>query len=88
MKRLQERAHWEVVRDRAACIEYCSKGEVVVSRLLKKPSRPKLSDAIDCMLNEGLAGVAREYPCQLVQYSRGLQALQYALVDSEAKPVP
>lgn len=89
LKGVSDRAHWEVVRDRAACIAYCKKGgDVVVERLLKKPSRPKLSDAVECLLSEGLAGVAREYPCQFVQYSRGLQALQYAILDSEEKPVP
>lgn len=88
LKKISERAHWEVVRDRAACIEYCSKGEIVLKRLLTKPSRPKLSHAIACLQSEGLAGVAREYPCQFVQYSRGLQALQYAIIESEEKPVP
>lgn len=89
LKKICARAHWEVVRDRAACISYCEKdGDVVVERLLKKPSRPKLSDAVECLLNEGLAGVAREYPCQFVQYSRGLQALQCATIAFEEKPVP
>lgn len=89
LKRISERAHWEVVRDRSACISYCEKdGDVVVERLLKKPSRPKLSDAVECLQSEGLAGVAREYPCQFVQYSRGLQALQYATIMTAEKPVP
>lgn len=89
LKKISERAHWELVRDRRACIAYCEKGgDVVVERLLTSPSRPKLSDAIDCLHSEGLAGVAREYPCQFVQYSRGLQALQYEIIAFEEKPVP
>lgn len=38
LKKISERAHWEVVRDRAACISYCEKGgDVVCERLLRKP---------------------------------------------------
>lgn len=89
LKKLAERAHWEVVRSRPAAIEYCEKdGDVVVKRLLTKPERPTLGAAIDCMRSAGLAGVARDYPDQFVLHHRGLQALQYALAGTEPKRVP
>lgn len=90
LKRICERAHWEVVRDRGACIEYCSKqGEVVVSRLLSEsPERPSLAGAIECMKAEGFAGCARAFPEVFVRHSRGLQALLYATIEYAERPVP
>lgn len=62
LKKLVERAHWEVVGDREACIQYCSKGEVLLSRLLEHPGKPKLEVALDTLRSQGVAGVAREHP--------------------------
>lgn len=82
-------AHWEPVKDRAKCIEYCTKdGVVLVNELLTKPTKRELCDAIEHMQSEGLAGVAREYPYQFVLHSRGLRDLLYAEVMQRPKPVP
>lgn len=40
------------------------------------------------MQSEGLAGCARAYPVEFVRHSRGLQALQYATIEFEERPVP
>lgn len=89
MKRLLEGAHWEPVKSREQCIEYCMKdGDVVVNELSSKPHANELSEAIAYMQNEGLAGVAREYPYQFALHSRGLRDLQLMLADDTPKPVP
>nr|QJQ37741.1 replication-associated protein [Cressdnaviricota sp.] len=88
LKKVCERAHWEPVKNRGKCIEYCSKGEVVVSRLLEQPRKRQLSDAVQCLREQGMAGVARAYPEQFVLHARGLQALQQALLSGVPKPVP
>lgn len=88
MKQLVEGAHWEPVKDRKKCIEYCTKdGEVLVNETSSVQKR-ELESAIEHMMSEGLAGVAREYPYQYSLHSRGLQALQCALIADRPKPVP
>lgn len=89
MKELCGTAHWEPVRDRAKCIEYCTKcGDVLVNELLNGPKSRELDEAIACTQSEGLAGAAREYPYQFVLHSRGLRDLQYAAIDEKPKPIP
>lgn len=88
MKALSPRAHWEGVKDRQHCIDYCSKGEVVVKRVLSQVAKRELGDAIEYMRLEGLSATAAEFPYQFVLHSRGLQALQCALIAGREKPVP
>lgn len=89
MKGICEQAHWEPVKSREKCIEYCTKdGVILVNETLVKPLKHELSDAITCMQTQGLAGAAREYPYQYALHARGLRDLQYALIDAEPKPVP
>lgn len=76
LKALSQRAHWEPVRDREAAIRYCSKGEVVLSRLLAPPSRSRLSNALDTMRRGGVQAVAREHPESYILHYRGFQALE------------
>nr|WQA30151.1 MAG: rep protein [Cressdnaviricota sp.] len=88
LKDLCPRAHWEVVHDREATIRYCSKGDVVVSRLIAPVARKRLSAALEVFHRAGVAGVAREAPEEYVLHHRGFQALEYQLLSSVPKPVP
>lgn len=88
LKKLVPRAHWEKVKSREDCIRYCSKGEVVVSRLLADPKKSRLSDALVSLKRGGLSEVARENPEQYVLHARGFQALLCQQLSSEPKPVP
>lgn len=49
MKKIHPEVHWEHVRSRQATIDYCSKGEVLVTRLQKIPKKKVLSQAIELL---------------------------------------
>lgn len=71
-------AHWEAVRDRKQCIEYCTKdGRVVVEELAYTKKKKALESAIECLQSEGLETVAQEFPYVWALHSRGLRDLQY-----------
>lgn len=77
LKALSQRAHWEVVRDRPKAIRYCSKGDVVISRLLAPVTRSRLGPALEALRSGGMNQVAREHPEEFVHHQRGMQALLY-----------
>lgn len=74
MKSLSPRMHWEKVKNRQACIEYCTKGDVVVSHIATN-KRPRIELAVECLRHGGLPAVAQEYPDQMVLHYRGYLAL-------------
>lgn len=88
LKALSQRAHWEVVRDREAAIRYCSKGEVVLSRLVAPTHKSRLSPALDSLRAGGMLRVAEEHPEAYVLHYRGFQALEAQLLSGRPKPVP
>lgn len=88
LKALSPRAHWEVVRNREDCIRYCSKGEVVLSRLLAPADRSRISSALEAMKRGGVRAVAREHPDQFVLHYRGFQALELLELSDAPKPIP
>lgn len=89
MKELLPTAHWEPVRSRKECIEYCTKdGDVLVNEVEQVPSNVSLSEMIDYTLHEGFAGVARVFPYQYCLHAKGIRDLQYALVADIEKKQP
>lgn len=88
MKTLVPKAHWEPVKNRDACIAYCEKDGEILHKNLRSVQKRELCAAIEHMTNEGLAGVAREFPYQYVLHQRGLQALQCARLADIPKPCP
>lgn len=81
LKTLAPRAHWEHVRNRAECIRYCTKGEVVVERLIGPANKTRLGHSIEILRSQGVAGVAREMPEAYVLHYRGFQALELLQLD-------
>lgn len=81
------RAHLDQVRDRSACIQYCSKGRVLKMKVRAAAQR-SLSDAITALLDGGMRRVAHEYPEVLVKHHRGLERLMQVLQDDEEKRKP
>lgn len=75
MKSLITRAHWEKVKSRSHCIEYCSKGEVIFSQL-KTVRGNRLAAAADLLIEQGLSAVGSTYPDQMILHARGFQAMQ------------
>lgn len=69
------KAHWEPAKSRESCIEYCTKcGDILVDEQIHRKTKD-LDLAVECMLSQGDAGCAREWPAIWVRHSRGLRDL-------------
>lgn len=87
MKKISPRAHWEHVKSRTNCIQYCKKGGNILCDYSKCTRSNALHDALQTLSERGLEGVVQDHPDQFVLHRRGFEGLvQYQLLSREKPP--
>lgn len=87
MKEMHGEAHWEPVKDRKACIAYCSKGETFVNKVTGYHHSDS-AQALSLALSGGLAAVASEFPQIYLRHSRALAEYRRLMLSAVQRQKP
>jgi len=86
VKKLSDRAHWEITKSPSDAWNYCSKEKIIMMKDNRSQGkRSDLIEATDCLKQGGIVSLIDKHPDIYVKYSNGFDKLKQLLEKPRSK---